>query len=365
MNMRSPVYLAIAGLAAEKDLSEQDIIEALENSLAAAFDKEFGEGSEIRVEFEKDTGNFTVYAQKAVVKVVENTHLEISLEDARKLDKKVQINDIIEINVTPAEFGRIAVQVAKQVIFQKIRQAEKDYIYREFLDQKFKMISGNIIRREGGTLYLDMGKIEGILPYKEQIPGEHTYLGQNLRTVVIDVAQTAKDTKIILSRAHPEFIKRLFENEVPEILQGTVEIKAIAREVGIRAKVAVASTQDDIDPIGACVGQKGTRIKTITEELGDEKVDIIPWDDDLEQFIRNALSPAKVASITINEEKTVTVVTVPEDQLSLAIGRKGQNVRLASKLASIEIEVKGIPVVEVETIENETEEQTVVTDISE
>lgn len=338
--MRSPISVAIARLATEKDIPEQTILEALEKSLVSAYKKDFGADQEVRVTFNEDRGDFVVWQIKKVVKKVTQPVLEITREEAKKYNPKAKIDDEIEINVTPAEFGRIAIQNAKQVIMQQIREVEKEYIYKEFLDQKNKLIQGTIIRREGNTLYLDIGKVEGILPYKEQIPGERYFLGQLLQTVVLEVGYTSKENKIILSRAHPEFLARLFELEVPEITQGSVVIKNIAREAGVRSKVAVQATQEGVDPIGACVGQKGVRIKVINEKLGEEKIDIIPYDADLKAYIANALSPAKITRVEINEEQQSALVFVDEKNLSLAIGKRGQNVRLASKLVGLDLRIQ-------------------------
>ncbi|MEI6222378.1 MAG: transcription termination factor NusA [bacterium] len=338
--MRSPIYLAIARLASEKDIPEEIIIEALEKSLLSAYHKDFGEFENVHVAFDQENGDFIVWQRKTVVKKVKDPVTEISLEDAKEQESKSKVGDEIEVNTTPAEFGRIAIQTAKQVIIQKIREIEKNYIFQEFMDQKHKLIQGAIIRREGSNLFLDIGKVEGLLPYKEQIPGERYFLGQTLKTVVVEVLQTPKENRVLLSRAHPEFLDRLFEVEVPEILQGSVVIKNIAREPGVRSKIAVTATQEGVDPVGACVGQKGVRIKVINEELGEEKIDIIPFDENLENYIANALSPAQVSHVTIDKERNSATVLVDEKNLSLAIGKRGQNVRLASKLVGLELEIR-------------------------
>lgn len=350
--MRSPIYVAIAGLATEKSIPEEIIIEALEQSLITAYQKHFHikdkDIDSIRVSFDKQTGVFTVWQKKTIVKTVENPETEVTKEEAAQQlgSKGLKLGQEVELDVTPDEFGRIAIQTAKQVVIQQIRELEKQNLYREFLDQQYKLVQGTVIRREANTLYIDLGKVEGVLPVRHQSPGEHYFLGQNLRCIVLDVMRESKQAKVLLSRTHEQFLRRLFELEVPEITQETVIIHGVARDPGVRSKVAVEAVQEGIDPVGACVGQKGVRIKVINEELGDiEKIDIIPYATEPEVFIANALSPAKVLSVKIDDQRRHAMISVDEQNLSLAIGRRGQNIRLASQLVGYTLDVQAIDAV--------------------
>lgn len=333
---------AITQICEEKNISKEVVLETIEAALAAAYKKDFGsKDQEVRVEIDPDSGEIVVYVQKEVVDEVENEMTQMSVENASKLKKGVQVGYIVEIKDLPNDFGRIAAQTAKQVIIQRIREAERDMVFGEYKDKEGEVINGSVQRIEGNNVIVDMGKASGVLFPNEQIQGERYYIGQRLKFFVVRVEQTNKGPQIVISRSHPGLVKRLFELEVPEILAGIVEIKAIAREAGQRTKMAVISNQEGVDPVGSCVGQRGVRVQAVMNEIGEEKIDIILYDEDVKTFISNALSPAKVNQITLNEEEKKAEVEVPEDQLSLAIGRSGQNVRLAAKLTGWNVDIKG------------------------
>lgn len=333
---------AIAQICEEKNISKEIVLETIEAALAAAYKKDFGsKDQEVRVEMNADTGEIIVFVQKEVVDEVENEMTQIGVVNASKLKKGSKVGDIVEIKDLPSDFGRIAAQTAKQVIIQRIREAERDMVFGEYKDKEGEVINGSVQRVEGNNVIVDMGKAVGVLFPNEQIQGERYYVGQRLKFFVVRVEQTNKGPQIVISRSHPGLVKRLFELEVPEILAGIVEIKAIAREAGQRTKMAVISNQEGVDPVGSCVGQRGVRVQAVMGEIGEEKIDIILFDEDEKTFISNALSPAKVNNITLNEEEKKAEVEVPEDQLSLAIGRSGQNVRLAAKLTGWNVDIKG------------------------
>jgi len=333
---------AIAQICEEKNISKEVVLETIEAALAAAYKKDFGsKEQEVRVEIDADSGEIVVYVQKEVVDEVENEMTQMSVVNAAKLKKGAKVGDIVEIKDLPNDFGRIAAQTAKQVIIQRIREAERDMVFGEYKDKEGEVINGSVQRVEGNNVIVDMGKAAGVLFPNEQIQGERYYVGQRLKFFVVRVEQTNKGPQIVISRSHPGLVKRLFELEVPEVLAGIVEIKAISREAGQRTKMAVISNQEGVDPVGSCVGQRGVRVQAVMNEIGEEKIDIILWDEDPKTFISNALSPAKVNSIELNEEEKKAEVSVPEDQLSLAIGRSGQNVRLAAKLTGWNVDIKG------------------------
>jgi N utilization substance protein A len=332
---------AINQICTEKNIPKEVVIETIEDALAAAYKKDYGnKKQEVRVEL-SENGDAVVFVSKEVVEEVEDKLTEISLADAVKFNKGAKVGDTIEIKDIPSDFGRIAAQTAKQVIIQRIREAERDMVFGEYKDKEGEVINGNIQRIEGNNVIVDLGKASGILFPNEQIPTEKYYIGQRLKFFVVRVEQNARGPQIVISRSHPGLVKRLFEMEVPEILSGIVEIKSIAREAGERTKIAVFSNQDGVDPVGSCVGQRGVRVQAVMSEIGEEKIDIILWDEDPKVYISNALSPAKVSEIKINEEEKKTSVTVAEDQLSLAIGRQGQNVRLAAKLTGWNVDIQG------------------------
>lgn len=333
---------AIAQICEEKNISKEVVLETIEAALAAAYKKDFGsKEQEVRVEIDPDGGEIVVYVQKEVVEDVENDMTQMSVVNASKFKKGAKVGDIIEIKDLPSDFGRIAAQTAKQVIIQRIREAERDMVFGEYKDKEGEVINGSVQRIEGNNVIVDMGKAAGVLFPNEQIQGERYYVGQRLKFFVVRVEQTNKGPQIVISRSHPGLVKRLFELEVPEILAGIVEIKAIAREAGQRTKMAVISNQEGVDPVGSCVGQRGVRVQAVMNEIGEEKIDIILFDEDQKTFIANALSPAKVNNIILHEEEKKAEVEVPEDQLSLAIGRSGQNVRLAAKLTGWNVDIKG------------------------
>ena len=344
---------ALAQIAEEKGVSRDEIIQMIEASLAAAFRKDYGEKDQNPVVvFDSENMGAKIYDEKNVVtgKTLESEDpemqldpvKEIDLADAQALDKKHKVGDVIRTEITPTDgvaFGRIAAQTAKQVIIQKLREAERNVQFSDFKAKERTLINGIVQRIEGDTVLVDLGKGVGVLFPSEQIRGEKYDIGQRIKVLILHVEPATRGPKITLSRSHPDIVRKLFEMEVPEIFNGAVEIKAVAREAGSRSKIAVSSTQDGIDPIGACVGQKGTRVQTVMAELGGEKIDIIEWSEDPVKFIANALSPAKIINVQLDMEEKEAKVGVLEDQLSLAIGKAGQNVRLAARLTAWKIDI--------------------------
>jgi transcription termination/antitermination protein NusA len=343
--MNEQLEQALQQIAEEKGISREEIINMIEASLAAAFRKDYGEKDQnIIVEFQADTLSAKIFDEKIVVSEVEDPQKEVTVEDAQALKKGAKLGDIIRTEITPADgtnYGRIAAQTAKQVIIQKLREAERNVQFSDFKAKERTLVNGIIQRIEGDTVLVDLGKGTGVLFPSEQIRGEKYDIGQRIKVLILHVEPATKGPKITLSRSHPDMVRKLFELEVPEIFNGTVEIKAVAREAGSRSKIAVVSTQEGIDPIGACVGQKGTRVQTVMAELGGEKIDIIEWSEDAVKFIANALSPAKILNVQLDEENKEAKVGVLEDQLSLAIGKAGQNVRLAARLTGWKIDING------------------------
>ncbi|MDD6213589.1 MAG: transcription termination factor NusA [Firmicutes bacterium] len=337
--MNEELLSALADLCKEKGIDKEVILDALEAALVAAYKRNFASAQNVDVQLDRTTGQISVYAQKEVVDEVYDDQLEISLDDAKKLSGAYEIGDIVNIEVTPRNFGRIAAMTAKQVVTQRIREAERGIIYSEYTQKENDIVTGKIERKERGNLFVDIGKIEAMLPLNEQVAGEDYEIGQMIKCYVSEVRNGTKGTQIILSRTHPGLVKRLFFQEVPEIQEGLVEIKSISREAGSRTKIAVYSQDPDVDAQGACIGPKGLRVQTIGEELGDEKIDIIKWSDNPVEFISASLSPSKVLSVELNEEDKTAKVTVPEYQLSLAIGKSGQNVRLAARLTGWKIDI--------------------------
>ena len=373
---------AMAEIAEEKGISQDQIIETLEIAIAAAYKKDYGKkGQNIKVKFDQKTGEIHIYQVFLVVdesmlreeiggessfaeatedkeeideggetedkKVRFNPYKHMIIEEAKKIKKDAKPEDEIEIKLeTHTDYGRIAAQTAKQVIIQRLREAEREVIFNEYRDKEGEVVSAIIQRIEGRNIFLDIGKATGVLFPEEQIPGEKFFIGQRLRVYILKVEQTAKGANIILSRAYPKLVSRLFAIEVPEVSVGTVQIKSIAREPGSRTKIAVYSEEEKVDPVGSMVGQKGSRVQTVINELGGEKIDIIQWNENMAKYIANSLSPAKVLDVEIDEKKRIALAIVPEDQLSLAIGRKGQNVRLAAKLTGWKIDVKSGKMIE-------------------
>src|SRR5438094_6723919 len=350
--MNKELIYVIGQMATEKGIDKEVLFEALESALLSASKKTMGVADNARMELDRHTGALRVFARKKVVESVGDAKLEIALSEARKLNAEADLEDAIEVELPPQEFGRIAAQTAKQVILQRVRDAERDAVYSDFIDKQGKIIRGTVHRIEKRNVIVDLGKAEAVITEREQIPGERYNPNDRVRAYVQEVKKTAKGPQILLSRADAGFLVRLFEAEIPEIQEGIVLVKAAAREPGERAKVAVASTKRDVDPIGACVGLRGTRIQVISRELRGEKIDIIEWSHDPATFVARALSPAKVSSVTIHEadsegQPSATVI-VPDNQLSLAIGKKGQNARLAAKLTGMRIDIKSESEVEAE-----------------
>ncbi len=347
--MNEQLEQALNQIADEKGISRQDLIAMIEASLAAAFRKDYGEKNQnIVVEFDPETMGTKVFDVKTVVEteteVEEDPQRFITEEVAQELKKKAKVGDEIRTDITPktgTSYGRIAAQTAKQVIIQKLREAERNIQFSDYKAKERTLQNGVVQRIEGDTILVDMGKATGVLFPSEQIRGEKYAIGQRLKVLVLHVEPATKGPKITLSRNHPDMVRKLFELEVPEIFNGSVEIKSIAREAGSRSKIAVISTQDGIDPIGSCVGQKGSRVQTVMAELGGEKIDIIEWSEDPVKLIANALSPAKILNVQLDEAKKEAKVGVLEDQLSLAIGKAGQNVRLAARLTGWKIDING------------------------
>lgn len=338
--MNSEFIEALAEIEREKGISMDILLEALEAALISAYKRNFGSLQNVRVNLDRESGAIKVYARKTVVEKVEDDRSEILLEEARARDPRYEIGDIVEIEVTPRDFGRIAAQTAKQVVVQRIREAERGLIYEEFSNREGDIVTGIVQRQDQKNVYIDLGKTEAILGPTEQIPGEHYKHGDRLKTYIVEVKKTTKGPQILVSRTHPGLLKRLFELEVPEIHDGVVELKSVAREAGARSKIAVYSRDENVDPVGACVGPKGMRVQTIVSELKGEKIDIVKWNSDPAKFVANALSPAKVVEVDTFEDEKVARVVVPDYQLSLAIGKEGQNARLAAKLTGWKIDIK-------------------------
>jgi transcription termination/antitermination protein NusA len=331
---------AIADIEKEKGINADILIDAIEAALISAYKRNFGSLQNVRVQIDRDTGEIKVYARKNVVTEVEDVRLEISLDEAKTKDPRYEIDDIVEIEVTPRDFGRIAAQTAKQVVVQRIREAERGIIFEEFSNREGDIVTGIVQRYEQRNVVIDLGKTEAVLASTEQIPSEMYNHADRIKTYIVEVKKTTKGPQIMVSRTHPGLLKRLFELEVPEIYDGVVELRSVAREAGARSKIAVYSKDENVDPVGACVGPKGMRVQTIVGELKGEKIDIVKWSEDPAKFVANALSPAKVITVRVNEEGKVASVVVPDYQLSLAIGKEGQNARLAAKLTSWKIDIK-------------------------
>lgn len=331
---------ALDQLEKEKDIKKEIILDALENSLVAACKNNFGRADNIRVNIDRITGQVNVYAMKEVVEEVTEPTLQISLAEAKMRDPIKEIGDIVAIEVTPKNFGRIAAQKAKQVVVQRIREEERKVVYNYFLSREKDIVTGIVQRYVGNSVAVNLGKADALLTENEQVKGEVFRPTERIKLYILEVKDTTKGPRITVSRSHPDLVKRLFESEVTEIQDGTVEIKSISREAGSRTKIAVWSNDPDVDAVGACVGLNGARVNAIVHELRNEKIDIVNWSSDPAQFIENALSPAKVVSVTVDEEEKTAKVIVPDYQLSLAIGKEGQNARLAAKLTGYKIDIK-------------------------
>ena len=338
--MNKELLSAIEYLSKEKGVTADVICDSLEAVLITAYKKEYDGNPNATVRLDRLTGDYSIVSPKTVVAEVADEENEISLEDARAIDKGYEEGDEILVDVTPKNFGRIAAQAAKQVMIQRLREAERNIVYDEFYGRTDDIITGIIQRIEQKNVYIDLGKAEAVLPYSEQIPTEEYTVGQRIKCYVVEVRNSPKGAQIQLSRTHPGLLKRLFELEVPEIYDGVVELHSVAREPGKRSKIAVYSRDPNVDCVGACVGPKGARVQNIVMELQNEKIDIVKWDEDPAVYIANALSPAQVVSVTIDEDAKSSVVVVPDYQLSLAIGKAGQNARLAAKLTNWKIDIK-------------------------
>ncbi len=334
---------AIKAIVEEKNLPEETVQEVVEQALGAAYRKDYGDREQaVTVDIDQRSGGITVRVEKTVVEEVENPFTEISLVDAKKIKKDAKLEGTVEILDHPQSFGRVAAQTAKQVILQRLREAEREIVLSEYEDKIGQVLTGNVVRVEQRIARVDLGKATGILPLSEQIRGEHLSYGQRIKVYLKEVERSPRGPQLVLSRAAPQFIEHLFLNEVPEMENGAVEIKVMAREAGVRTKLAVHSTVPGVDPVGTFVGGHGTRVQAVMSEVGEsEKIDIIMWDEDDDKFIRNALSPTEVSEVVLDKKNKRATVKVPEDQLSIAIGKGGQNVRLASKLSGWEIDVVG------------------------
>lgn len=339
---------ALEQLEEEKHIEKGVLLEAIESALLAAYRRNYSTTGNInvdnvRVDIDSETGDISVLSRLEVVEEVMDENREISLDDAREIDARYEIGDAIEFAVTPEDFGRIAAQTAKQVVVQRIREAERSKVYDDFKNRLYEIVTGVVHRKSGATLFVDLGHTEAILPPREQVPGERFEVNDRLKAYIMDVKHSLKGPQIYLSRSHPGLVKKLFELEVPELTDGTVEIKAIAREAGSRTKMTVYTEFENVDPVGSCVGNRGARVQSVVNELDGEKIDVIPWSDEPEELIANVLSPAKVEDVFIvsdNDEEKAALVVVPDYQLSLAIGKEGQNVRLAAKVSGWKIDIK-------------------------
>ncbi|QTH45865.1 transcription termination/antitermination protein NusA [Cohnella sp. LGH] len=331
---------ALSEIERDKGISKDVLIEAIEAALISSYKRNFNTAQNVRVDINRTTGLIKVYARKTIVEEVLDPRMEISLETARAINPHYQIDDIAEIEVTPRDFGRIAAQTAKQVVTQRIREAERGLIYHAFVDKEQDIVTGIVQRMDLRNLYVDLGKVEAALPITELMPTDKFKQGDRVKSFITKVENTSKGPQIILSRTHPGLLKRLFELEVPEIFDGTVEIRSVAREAGFRSKIAVYSRNEEVDPVGSCVGQRGTRVQSIVTELKGEKIDIVRWSEAIDEYVANALSPSKVLEVIVFEAEKMARVIVPDYQLSLAIGIKGQNARLAAKLTGWKIDIK-------------------------
>ncbi len=334
------LIIALEELEKEKGIKKEYLMEAIDTALITAYKRNF-DAENVDVHMDRKTGATHVYSVKEVTKEVKDKNTEITLKEAKKINKDVKIGETVNIEIVPKDFGRIAAQTAKQVIVQKLREAERDILFSEFNDRKGEIVSGLIQKADGNAVIMDLGKLEGVMPLKEQIPNEEYHVNDKIKGYVLDVERGAKGApQVIVSRSNPDFVRKLLEFEIPEIYEGLIEIKSVSRDPGNRSKVAICSPDPNIDPVGSCVGQKGVRIQNIINELNGEKIDVIEWNEDPSIYIVAALLPAKILAVDIKEEENFAQVIVPDDQLSLAIGKGGQNVRLAVKLTGWKIDIK-------------------------
>ncbi len=338
--MNTDFIEALNAIEKERGINKDVLIDAFEAALVAAYKRNYNTTGNVRAVVDRDTGEVQIFASKTVVDVVENPTIEISIEKAKRINPLFEAGDVLEEESNPKNFGRIAAQTAKQVVVQRIREAERGVIFEEYVEKENEILTAIVQRVEKNGVYVELGKTDGLIAMNETIPGEEYGTSERIKVYVLEVRKTSKGPQVLVSRTHPGLVKRLFELEVPEIMSGIVQVKSIAREAGFRTKVAVHSTDSQVDAVGACVGQKGIRVERIVSELHNEKIDIIEWDSDPAVFIAKALSPAKVLMVYINESEKAAKVVVPDTQLSLAIGKEGQNARLAAKLTGWKIDIK-------------------------
>lgn len=338
--MNTDFIEALHEIETTKGISKDILIEAIEAALISSYKRNFNTAQNVRVDVNRQTGVIKVYARKTVSEEVLDPRLDITIEAARDINPNYQLGDIVEIEVTPKDFGRIAAQTAKQVVTQRIREAERGLIYNAFIEKEDDIVTGIVQRQDTRNIYIDLGKVEAVLPLNELMPTDKFKHGDRIKTYITKVENTTKGPQIFLSRTHPGLLKRLFELEVPEIFQGVVEIRSVSREAGFRSKIAVYSRDTEVDAVGSCVGPKGVRVQAIVSELKGEKIDIVRWSESVEEYVANALSPSKVIEVNVFEEEKMSRVIVPDYQLSLAIGIKGQNARLAAKLTGWKIDIK-------------------------
>lgn len=353
----SDLIEALNQIEKEKGISKEILLEALENSLLVACKNHYGKSDNIQVNIDRENGNVAVFAEREIVEVVEDPVTQIDAVEAKVKFPKNEIGDVVRIEVTPKNFGRIAAQKAKQVVVQKIREEERKGLYEQYYSMEKEVVTGIVQRYVGNNISVNLGKVDAILTENEQVRGERFRPTERIKLYIVEVKDTTKGPKITVSRTHPELVKRLFESEVAEVKDGTVEIKSIAREAGSRTKMAVWTEEADVDPVGACVGVNGVRVNSIVEELRGEKIDIITWSDDPAVLIENALSPAKVVSVDVDVEEKSAEVVVPDYQLSLAIGKEGQNARLAARLTNYKIDIKSESQVGLTPTEQPVEEE--------
>lgn len=356
---------ALDVLEQEKGISRDIVINALEDALVAAYKRHYGTAQNVEVNFNDASGDIKVYQIKTVVEESEDSNTEISLEDARDINRAYEVDDKIKFEITPKDFGRIAAQTAKQVVLQRMREAERTIIYNEYIEYQDDLMTGTVERQDSRFIYVNLGKVEAVISQRDQIENEVYNAHDRIKVYVSNVENSTKGPQVFVSRTHPNLIKRLFEQEVPEIYDGTVEIVSIAREAGDRSKVAVTSRKEDIDAVGTCVGPKGSRVQAVVNELNGENMDIVEWSEKPEVFIENALNPAEVKAVTFNGEENACTVVVPDYQLSLAIGKRGQNVRLAAKLTGFKIDIKPESEVDLDQLENQEPEDDFFNDLDE
>lgn len=339
--MNKEFIRALEEIEQEKGIQKSIILESIEKALAKSYEKNFDENDNVEIKINEETGDVSVHALKEVVEEVQDPNTQISLEEALKKRKKINVGDILKVKIAPKNFGRVAAQTARNIVIQQIKDAERQSIYDDYISREREIITGDVQRIDFNNIYINLGKTEGFIPPSEQVPNENIKPGDRIKLFVSEVKSTPKGPQIILSRASANLIKRLFELEVPEIAEGSVEIISVAREAGFRTKIAVFANDESIDPVGACVGLKGMRVNSIVDEINGEKIDIIVWSPDMDVYISNSLSPAEVKEVFIDEKEKSAIAIVPDNQLSLAIGKEGQNVRLAAKLTGWKIDIKG------------------------